>query len=123
MDRELLRSFDMLTYLDDIGKDYTTEGKNTTEGWANMKCVFCHDQSNHLGIHYEGESNYSCWLCGAAGDVIDFIRRVENLSFPIARNIVETFQSSSTLRMPKKIYNSKLMPEGVERIYWGKEPE
>lgn len=49
----------------DYNIDYTTYGKNTTEGWVNTTCVnpFCNDFSNHLG--YNIESNYFyCWKCG-----------------------------------------------------------
>lgn len=38
--------------------------KNYREGWANIRCPFCADNSFHLGINLQGRYAH-CWRCGS----------------------------------------------------------
>jgi len=40
-----------------------TSGKNVSQGWINIRCIFCGDKSNHLGIR-KSDLKASCWKCG-----------------------------------------------------------
>jgi len=54
---------DIITFFEDQGIEYWTEGKNVRRGWVNIQCPFCDDSSNHLGISlYNLE--VKCWRCG-----------------------------------------------------------
>lgn len=85
-------------YLDSLGIEYWEEGKNVTEGWIGIECIFCDDTSNHLGINTKN-SRYSCWKCGAKGSFTDLITYLENVNFKqaiaVSKNI--DFGESGTL--------------------------
>ena len=55
--------FDAIQFLDDNNIQYDLEGKNVTEGWANIACPFCQDNSNHGGFNL-AVGYYNCWNCG-----------------------------------------------------------
>jgi hypothetical protein len=38
-------------------------GKNVSKGWIGIRCPFCGDNSNHLGIHLDS-LKCRCWKCG-----------------------------------------------------------
>ena len=44
-------------------KDYNIDYEQTKNGWVNINCPFCHDQSFHGGINIYG-SYFNCWKCG-----------------------------------------------------------
>ena len=46
-----MQNFDIISYLENRGVSYWTEGKNVTDGWVNINCPFSPDPSNHLGIN------------------------------------------------------------------------
>ena len=54
---------DIITFLQDCKVPFVTEGKNVSEGWVSIKCLFCDDPSYHLGINIGGSYAY-CWRCG-----------------------------------------------------------
>ena len=54
-------------------------------------CPF-HKDSNPSMQLYPGDKGYYCFVCGAGGDVIDFVRRHDGLDFePAVRRIAEYF--------------------------------
>jgi hypothetical protein len=83
-------SFDLMSYLQERGIDYTEEGKNTTAGWVEVNCPFCGDDpSYHLGISAERMIN--CWRCGTKGSVLKYIAAIENVSWKKASAIAGKF--------------------------------
>ena len=52
---EYVQNLDAEEILDDLGLSYTSQGKNVSEGWIGIQCVFpdCDDTSNHLGINLQ----------------------------------------------------------------------
>lgn len=56
-------SFDAIGFFTDYSIPYWTEGNNVTSGWVNIRCCFCSDHSNHLGINPD-EGYAVCWRCG-----------------------------------------------------------
>ncbi len=67
-------------YFEDKGIEYWTSGKNVSRGWVNIQCVFCDDQSNHLGINLI-DKYYNCWLCKEHGNVVDLILEIVGCSY------------------------------------------
>lgn len=51
-------------FLKDYDVEYWTKGENVTKGWVNIKCQFCDDHKNHLGINLK-TLQVNCWLCGS----------------------------------------------------------
>jgi len=66
---EILRNIDV---------PYFTEGKNVSPDTVNIKCPFCDDQSNHLGI-FEGSGLFSCWRCRKKGPLAYLIQELTGL--------------------------------------------
>lgn len=54
--------FDALKFFKDHRIRYWTEGKNVSPGWVNIKCLFCINDSNHLGWNLD-EGYFHCWKC------------------------------------------------------------
>lgn len=54
---------DLIELFEENGVQVWRRGKNVSYGWIGIQCVFCDDQSNHLGINLR---NYDCrcWKCG-----------------------------------------------------------
>lgn len=58
------------------------------------RCPFHEDRNPSFVLYAENET-YHCFGCGAHGDVIDFITRIENLSFPEALEVLRRLGSTS----------------------------
>ena len=56
--------FDIIQFYDDYTVPYYLSGNNVMEGWVNINCPFCDDQSNHLGVFIKRPRNVKCWRCG-----------------------------------------------------------
>jgi len=124
--RNLKEDFDVINYLESRGIEYWTEGKNVTQGWVNINCVFCPDHSNHLGIHYTEGNGFHCWLCGESGDIIKLVRKVEECGFDKAVRVLKQFQEvAPVVEEEKRIERPRgnVLPEGFEEIVKGKEPD
>jgi len=52
-----------LALLDRLEVQYITEGPNCKRGWVNVRCPFCDDPSEHLGMNLETGA-FNCWRCG-----------------------------------------------------------
>ena len=85
-------AFDTITYLNEVGVNYWDGGKNVSAGWTGVKCLFCDDRSNHLGISPDG-NRIKCWKCGTKGSIIKFIERVDNINYGAAKSIYKKFSS------------------------------
>lgn len=56
--------FDAIKFCDDYSVEYSVEGsKNVSAGWIGLRCPFCGDTSNHLGIEISSGRCF-CWKCG-----------------------------------------------------------
>ncbi|RLC32402.1 hypothetical protein DRH13_01775, partial [Candidatus Woesebacteria bacterium] len=54
---------ELIELLEDYDIEYWTKGKNVQDGWMNIQCIFCDDDSNHLGIRKK-DLKVRCWRCG-----------------------------------------------------------
>ena len=104
-----LQRFNSTLYLEDKNILFHTEGKNVTEGWINIECLWCDDPSHHLGI---SPSNlYHCWRCGLKGSAIDIVMKVENCSYGSALIVMENYEDY----LPGYV-NQEEKTQGVSRI-------
>ena len=84
--------FDIESYLESRQIEFWTEGKNVTRGWINIKCLWCQDPSNHLGINLESKI-MSCWICSVKGTVIKLIMKIDRCSLSAVLKTVKKFSS------------------------------
>jgi hypothetical protein len=78
---DLLKSLDLLSFLDDINVNFETSGKNIGDGWAAINpCPNCGDSRNHFAINIS-DKNISCWVCGYTGTIIKFLMKTFNISY------------------------------------------
>jgi DNA primase len=101
-----IRSFDIISYLDEENVPFDAEGKNISEGWIGLNCPFCDDPSNHLGINLE-DKRVSCWRCGKK-TLIRMICRISNVSVSRAKTIISRHQDRGVLsrRKPASILDN-----------------
>ena len=98
-------------------------------------CPF-HSEKGPSFTVFQGEQNFYCFGCGAGGDVITFVRRIENLDYPsavefLAKRVGITIERSKSekndadrrervLQMNKiaaKFYHEQLLsPDGREAL-------
>jgi len=52
--------FNILKFLNDYNISYSDSGKNCSEGWVNIQCPICRDNSNHLGFDSK-TGGFNCW--------------------------------------------------------------
>jgi len=108
-------SFDIKKYLQSKGIDYSEEGENVSEGWINIRCIFCFDPKNHLGINLTSKA-FSCWMCGNHGSLLSFISRLDKISYKEAFKIIEKFSNRFYQKEKEELISSKefKLPEEAE---------
>lgn len=57
------KTFDALRFVEDYGIYHSTQGKSVSRNFVGVKCPFCDDTGEHLGIH-KTKGYTTCWLCG-----------------------------------------------------------
>jgi len=72
-----------------------TEGKNVKDGWTNIRCLFCDDRSNHLGISPTG--GFNCWRCPAKGTIITLAMKIDGCGFSNALKTLSDFKAYRTI--------------------------
>lgn len=84
--------FDIIAYLNSRNVRYWTEGKNVTQGWVNIRCIYeaCGDISNHLGIHKKS-GNHNCWKCGGKGSFVKLVSMIDQCGIGRAKRIAREF--------------------------------
>jgi hypothetical protein len=55
---------DYLTFFEDYGIDYATEGPNVGNNYIGVMCPWCGDTSYHGGVPKNGQHKFTCWRCG-----------------------------------------------------------
>jgi len=111
--------FDVKSYLEYNNIEYWESGKNVTEGWTNIQCIFpfCDDSSNHLGI--SPDLNFNCWKCGSHGKIVDLIMILEDCNYHKAVSIMSEFTTSDEPFSPgKKTVTSEyiIMPKEIGEL-------
>lgn len=76
--------------------NYSVDGPNCSPGRINTKCVFCSDDSDHLGWPLDGTHTH-CWRCGGH-EIIASLSRLLRVRRQEAERIAEDYESNSILR-------------------------
>jgi len=87
--------FDVLSYLESRSVEHWTSGKNVAEGWVNIRCFYCDDSSNHLGINL-ATGFHSCWRCGRKGGPARLIVAIEHCGYKKAYHILKSFEGQGS---------------------------
>jgi hypothetical protein len=82
----------LIDYLNKYDVGYWIEGKNVSKDSINIKCPFCDDHSNHLGIFYN-DDKYSCWKCRTKGTISYLFSRL----FGLTKNECDELIKSNTV--------------------------
>lgn len=98
-------------YFEDKGIDYWTFGKNVSQGWINIQCVFCDDHSNHLGISLSAKY-YNCWLCKEHGNIVNVIMEIEQCGFATANEILANIWEDD---FPMSVVDEKRLPPSLRQ--------
>jgi hypothetical protein len=112
-------AFDIFQYLNDRGIPYSTSGKNISDDWVAINCIYpiCFDNNFHLGINLKSKIHY-CWKCGNKGGPVKLVKAIEQCSWNHAKDIVEQYQNLDliTLDQEQEINISR-------KLVWPKEFE
>lgn len=85
-----LEYFDIEKYLESRNIEFWTEGKNVKRGWINIQCLWCSDESNHLGINLDSKG-MNCWICPIKGTILKLIMKIDKCSLKVAERAVDEF--------------------------------
>jgi DNA primase len=87
---------DVEEYLQAKGIDYDPPGsKNVGRNSIGIRCPFCGDTSNHLGIKLDTKQ-WFCWICGAGRNkgFLNLVMQLEGCSYRQAEEILKPFAHS-----------------------------
>jgi hypothetical protein len=114
------KNFDIVRYLEDRQVWYTYSGKNTGHGWIGTQCVYCDDESDHLGINLETKA-VKCWKCGShdegGGTLITYIQTLEGCDLRSARQRLREYYdplyTPPEKQKPARDPGGKVLPDGI----------
>ena len=79
--------FDIEDYLSSRGIPYKTHGRNISQNFIGICCLFCGDSKYHFGIHKK-EKHYFCLRCGKKGNLVSLVSLIDNVSCKKAVDII-----------------------------------
>lgn len=85
--------FNIRKWLNDEGVTYYVQGKNVSDGWTGVSCIYCGDRSSHGGFSPNGQV-YSCFKCGKKTNTAGFIKDLLNISFPKVKEILSRYSNA-----------------------------
>ena len=95
---------DITEYLRHKGIKYWDTGKNISQDWIGIQCLWCSDKTNHLGIHTT-RGTINCFRCSIKGTVIRLIMKIERCGYEQALEVVSNFnrlRSTHSLPLPEE---------------------
>ncbi len=81
--------FDGLSFLKEYRIPYVERSANVSAGWVGLKCPYCGDRTDHLGLNLSVGA-FSCWRCGSKG-TIDVIQHLLGIPRQEANRIYAQF--------------------------------
>lgn len=97
--------FNAIQFLKDFNIQFDLNSKNASKGFVNIKCVFCEDTSDHLGISLTLPA-VKCWKCGKHS-LYDTIQKL--LPFENPKQIIKQYDTNLIInnKLDKKLnYNN-----------------
>lgn len=117
-----LSTFDICQYLENRNISYSDKGKNIASGWIGTTCVFCDDQSTHLGINLQSNA-YNCLKCGEKGNILHLIQEIDQVPIPKAIQIFYQFQGTTLSYLDEPIHHQPpsqiQLPKGASKNFAG----
>lgn len=114
-----LALFDFRRFLEDHHIPYKTEGKNVTPGWLELRCTFCSDPSEHLGVSPTG--GYHCWRCGSKGTIIKLTMTLLDYNYSEALSALTPYYLSTRRQevqsVPRHHYNQNILPKEASKTF------
>lgn len=98
------QDLDIRSYLRDRDIKFYEGGKNISPDWIGIRCLWCDDKSNHLGIH-TSRGTINCYRCPIKGTVMRLIMKIERCDYNMALEIVANFakfKTRHTLPLPQQ---------------------
>jgi DNA primase len=97
--------FDSKRFLNDYSIRFDVEGKNCSPGRIQIKCPFCADHSNHLGMPIEAGAP-NCWRCGVHS-ITKIIKTLLDTSWEKAKEVEKEYSQSTSDKALSNKYGSK----------------
>ena len=96
--------FEVEKYLTSRRIHIDTEGENISArgNWIGIKCLWCSDEYNHLGINLDSKG-INCWRCPVKGTVIKLVMKIDNCSLTIALETIKKFSYIRTYKEQKPL--------------------
>ena len=94
---------DIVGYLRHKGIKYRERGKNVSQDWIAIKCLWCDDHSNHLGIHLT-KGTINCFRCPIKGTAFRLVMKIERCNYETAIEVLSKFnryRSTDSYPLPK----------------------
>ncbi len=110
-----MKTFNPIKYLEDQNIKFWTSGKNVGRGWINIKCPFCEDNTNHLGINLRSGA-FSCWKCGTTGSPTKLISTLERIAFTEAKQKAILY-GATTIKVAEKEIEEFKMGREVHTLF------
>lgn len=101
-------------YLNQIGINFITEGKNVTQGWVEIACPFCGDPSYHLGI--SPTLKFNCWRCGEKGTIIKLLMELERIPHHQAVKQAGEFVNTEPIKVKQQNNKNIIPPEAKHEL-------
>jgi DNA primase len=111
--------FDILQFLQDRNVSYSYSGNNVSSGWIGINCVFCIDQSNHLGINLRSKA-FSCFKCAEKGSAVKLVQEIDGVDFRIAKSIMEGYTDGAFIPREKHYQSKVIFPSGTTKNFTDK---
>lgn len=100
-------------FLDEYDVEYWTSGENVTRGWVNIKCPFCEDHKNHLGIKIK-TLQVNCWLCGSH-TTLRFIQKIVRCKWDEAKRILRSLEKDRDYKRGHR-FTTESRPSDIIKI-------
>lgn len=94
-----LKLFDIKEYLTEKGIKFSGSGKNVSSGWIGIRCLWCSDKSDHLGINLQAKT-FNCFICGKKGIATQIVQKLEGCDWAEAQRITGKYVDTSIRKQP-----------------------
>ena len=106
--------FDGIAFLKEFNIPYVTSSPNVSAGWIGLRCPFCGDKADHMGMNISVGA-FSCWRCGSKG-TIETIQRLigipkQDASRIYAQFLVRRIAHNEATYRPKASASQVILPD------------
>ena len=93
--------FNAREFCNDFDIHVPKKNQNCADGYTNIRCIYCDDQSNHLSIN-EFDGSFICWKCGKH-DTYETISLLTGTDISQAYKIIKLYKSESNYEEKQEI--------------------